>query len=58
MVITCFDPQEGDVVITCHQTGEQAIVTWTNYNKAKQRYRELNGKSRAQFEGGGGRVYS
>lgn len=35
---------EGDVVINCHQTGEQAIVPWQNYAKVKQRYRELNGK--------------
>ena len=47
MVITCLscDPQEGDVVVKCHQTGDQAIVTWMNYSKVKQRYRELNGKT-------------
>ena len=28
----------------CHQTGDQAVVTWSPHAKAKERYRELNGK--------------
>ena len=31
------------MVVTCHATGEQAVVHFTPYNKAKERYRELNG---------------
>ena len=36
--------QEGDVVVKCHQTGDEAVVTWSPHSKAKERYRELNGK--------------
>ena len=32
------------MVVKCHQTGDQAIVTWSPHAKAKERYRELNGK--------------
>ena len=28
----------------CHNTGDEAIVSWTPYSKARERYRELNGK--------------
>ena len=35
--------QEGDVVVMCHATGEKAVVYFTPYSKAKERYRELNG---------------
>ena len=31
------------MVVTCHATGEKAVVHFTPYNKAKERYRELNG---------------
>ena len=36
-------PQEGDVVVTCHSTGEKAVVHFVPYSKAKERYRELHG---------------
>ncbi len=36
--------QEGDVVVNCHNTGDKAVVSWIAYAKAKERYRELNGK--------------
>lgn len=36
--------QEAEVVIKCHNTGDQAVVQWIPYSKAKERYRELNGK--------------
>ena len=32
------------MVVNCHNTGDKAVVTWTPYSKAKERYRELNGK--------------
>ena len=32
------------MVVRCHQTGDEAIVSWTPHSKAKERYRELNGK--------------
>ena len=35
--------QEGDVVVTCHATGEKAVVHFNPYSKAKERYRELHG---------------
>ena len=35
---------EGDVVVTSHQTGDKAVVTWSSYSKVKDRYRELIGK--------------
>ena len=28
----------------CHNTGDKALVQWTPYSKAKERYRELNGR--------------
>ena len=45
-VLTLFlhSSQEGDVVVNNHNTGDKAIVTWEAYSKAKERYRELNGK--------------
>ena len=33
------------MVVRCHQTGDEAVVTWLPYSKAKGRYRELNGES-------------
>lgn len=32
------------MVVKCHQTGDEAVVTWNPHAKAKERYRELNGK--------------
>ena len=32
------------MVVNCHNTGDKAVVTWTPYSKAKERYRELNGR--------------
>lgn len=32
------------MVVNCHNTGDKAVVQWTSYSKAKERYRELNGK--------------
>lgn len=32
------------MVVNCHNTGDKAVVTWEGYSKAKERYRELNGK--------------
>ena len=32
------------MVVHCHNTGDKAHVQWTPYSKAKERYRELNGK--------------
>jgi hypothetical protein len=36
--------QEAEVVVTCHNTGDKAMVQWSSYSKAKERYRELNGR--------------
>jgi len=30
--------------VNCHNTGDKAMVSWVPYSKAKERYRELNGK--------------
>ena len=32
------------MVVNCHATGDKAVVSWLLYSKAKERYRELNGK--------------
>ena len=32
------------MVVTCHNTGDKAVVSWVPYSKAKERYRELYGK--------------
>lgn len=32
------------MVVNCHSTGDKAVVNWVPYSKAKERYRELNGK--------------
>ena len=32
------------MVVNCHNTGDKALVVWTPYNKAKERYRELHGR--------------
>ena len=31
------------MVVTCHATGEKAVVQFNPYSKARERYRELNG---------------
>lgn len=31
-------------MVNCHNTGDKAVVTWSPYSKARQYYRELNGK--------------
>ena len=31
-------------MVTCHNTGDKASVQWLPYSKAKERYRELNGR--------------
>ena len=36
--------QEHEVTVNCHNTGDKATIQWTPYSKAKERYRELNGK--------------
>ena len=43
--------------VKCHATGEKAVVQFTPYSKAKERYRELNGtvldnKGEVMREGG------
>ena len=35
--------QEGDVTVRCHQTGEEANVTFSPHNKVKDRYKEIHG---------------
>lgn len=40
---TLWADHEGDVVVTCHAMGERAVVQFSPYSKAKERYRELNG---------------
>jgi hypothetical protein len=40
---TLWADHEGDVVVTCHTTGEKAVVHFVPYSKAKERYRELHG---------------
>ncbi len=32
------------MVVNCHDTGDKAVINWVPYSKAKERYRELNGK--------------
>lgn len=32
------------MVVHCHNTGDKAVILWTPYSKAKERYRELNGR--------------
>lgn len=35
---------EGEVVVKCHQSGDKAVVNFTPYSRAKERYRELHGQ--------------
>lgn len=35
---------EGDVTVRCHQTGEEANVTFSPHNKVKDRYKEIHGE--------------
>eukprot|EP00118_Oscarella_pearsei_P004063 m.16886 g.16886 ORF g.16886 m.16886 type:complete len:152 (+) comp27180_c0_seq4:1083-1538(+) len=45
---------EGEVVVTCHQTKETASVRFQSYSKAGKQFRELKGEVRDHF----GRVNS
>lgn len=40
---TLWADHDGDVEVKCHSTGDKAVIHFTPYSKAKERYRELNG---------------